>query len=595
MESELVAHRLEFLIESLSEMEALAAEAGDLESRGRLLLRALLGTAMATRGCIYRYLPDQGTLVAHLACNCTPTANPVHVPCEIARELVDGRGRGFSVAEDNPLGQWLREQRELLEPIEGRLAFPLAAQGRLVGLLVVGAKLAGEPFTPEEIQTIALLARPLSTAYLSARLLGEAREANFQLRQKVLALETLGQVGRAITSLHSVERLETEVLARASSLLDASHGALVHWDPDGRPVLAAAFGFHPEEAQTPANIRELLRELERRGAGQVKEILRGDQLIAAPMIAQERSMGVICVANKETRNGTIPFDENDESLLLSFASLVAIAFENAELHQAALEKQRYEREIELAAEIQRGLLPREIPSIPGYRFLGFTRPSREIGGDLYDIIDLGQGRIAAVVADVTGKGVPAALLVSTLHAGLHLLEEELHDPLTVVHKLNRLICHSSAGNKFITMVLFVLDTRTHRLLAVNAGHNHPVILLPHGEIRRIPAGGIPLGILEQMRYESAELQLPPGALVLAFTDGISETRDPQGDEFGERRLIELIRAHPPGEGETLAQELLGRLADFRGCDAQEDDITCLLLQRLPESSEQAPAVQGPPG
>ncbi len=389
------------------------------------------------------------------------------------------------------------------------------------------------------------------------------------------------------------------------------------WTPSPVPVLLPhQYGdarelFHHEDAVSMTDVvahadgrRVLLNDLQRLDASTdptavTVQLNQGRlPLLLRPHAKRVLFLGLgtgITAAPAHRRNGTFRFAANAESLAFTIASLVAIAFENAELHQAALEKQRYEREIELAAEIQRGLLPREIPSIPGYRFLGFTRPSREIGGDLYDIIDLGQGRIAAVVADVTGKGVPAALLVSTLHAGLHLLEEELHDPLTVVHKLNRLICHSSAGNKFITMVLFVLDTRTHRLLAVNAGHNHPVILLPHGEIRRIPAGGIPLGILEQMRYESAELQLPPGALVLAFTDGISETRDPQGDEFGERRLIELIRAHPPGEGETLAQELLGRLADFRGCDAQEDDITCLLLQRLPESSEQAPAVQGPPG
>lgn len=290
--------------------------------------------------------------------------------------------------------------------------------------------------------------------------------------------------------------------------------------------------------------------------------------------------GLLVVGDKESRKGVGPFAEADRRTLELLANQAAIALENAELHRQALEKERLEHEIELASDIQRRILPKEVPIVPGYELAGWNRPARHIGGDYFDFLDLEGGtRLGLVVGDVSGKGVPAALLVSTLHSSLRLLAERIAICPELFARLNEHILDSSAPNKFITLFVAELDLEQGRLSYVNAGHNPGLVLRAGGGLEQLGSGGLPLGLLPGASYRIQEIALGPGDLLCLYSDGITEAAAPDDEEFGVERLADLL-----AEGrEAPIDDLLSRIGEavslFAAGAPQGDDQTLLLLRR----------------
>jgi sigma-B regulation protein RsbU (phosphoserine phosphatase) len=302
--------------------------------------------------------------------------------------------------------------------------------------------------------------------------------------------------------------------------------------------------------------------------------------MAVPIQGDGRGQGLLVVGDKESRRGVGPFGASDRRTLALFANQAAIALENARLHRHALEKERLERELELAAEIQRQILPVRFPDVPGFELLGWNRPARTVGGDYYDLRSF-DGGVALAVADVTGKGIGAALLVSTLHSALHLLLDRVGLGPELLERLNRHILESSGSNKFITVLLAQLDTATGELAYLNAGHNPGLVLGADGGLAQLEPGGIPLGLFAGSTYRAGHLALAAGDLVCLYTDGITECSSPNDEEFGMERLIECLvetREAPLGE---VAACIDRRTRDFAAGLPQLDDQTLVLLRRIP--------------
>ena len=185
----------------------------------------------------------------------------------------------------------------------------------------------------------------------------------------------------------------------------------------------------------------------------IRNLLPGaSHLLAVPIETDSKRRGLLVVADKESRHGVGPFAAADKRTLAMFANQAAIALENAYLHRQALEKERLEREVELAAEIQRRLLPTDFPRLEGFELVGWSRPARHVGGDYYDFLSLSEDRVTAVLADVSGKGLPATLMVSTIHSALRLLLDHFRVGPELIARLNHHITDSSAPNKFITLL-----------------------------------------------------------------------------------------------------------------------------------------------
>ncbi|MDH3746371.1 MAG: GAF domain-containing protein, partial [Acidobacteriota bacterium] len=291
----------------------------------------------------------------------------------------------------------------------------------------------------------------LSVAVHAYRLCQRVKQHRFEVNYRGVELEALYDVGLAIASTLNLDELSEEILSRAVSLLDARRGALYLLDAE-ELVLRRAVG-----GEASARLRDdspELAQLLESVSGEFAELLPGsDHLLAVRIETEDRRSGLLVVGDKESRQGVGPFAQTDRRTLSLFANQAAIALENARLHRQALEQERLQREAELAADIQRQLLPREMPELDGFEIIGWNRSARLVGGDYYNFLPLADGRLASVVADVTGKGMPAALLVSTLHSALQLLLEREGAGPELLERLNHHIVDLTTANKFITLFL----------------------------------------------------------------------------------------------------------------------------------------------
>ncbi len=438
-------------------------------------------------------------------------------------------------------------------------------------MLVSTQKLDGADLDPQ-----ALLA--LLCAAEAAELSGALKRESFNVNLGRVELQSLYDVGLAIAGTLDLDVLGDEILLRAISLLDARVGAFYLFD-EGEYRLQRTFGGEAR-GRVPADdaaLESLLAdEEEEKGA----PILPGAvHALGAPIEADGRPLGLLAVADKESRTGVGPFAGSDAQTLRLFANQAAIAIENARLHRAALEKERLERELDLAADIQRGLLPKQLPSVGGFELAGWSLPARHVGGDFYDLARADDGALQLVLADVSGKGMPAALLVSTLHSALRLLLDAREFDAGVVERLNRHVVDSSASNKFITMFAARLDPESARLDYVNAGHNPPLVVRAGGTVEELPSGGMPLGLFAGATYTAESIDLATGDLVCIFSDGITECEDPDGEEFGPERLVSLLQEHAAEPVAAVMAEIEGAATRWAAGGPQGDDQTVVLLRK----------------
>jgi len=453
---------------------------------------------------------------------------------------------------------------------------------------------------------------PLPLLLLSSlkilRLRQEIKDQQFQVNYRVVELESLYDVGLAVAATLDLEKLSEEILLRAVSLLDARRGALYilegsryrlqrTFGGDAAPWLDSGGPEGEEIPETPEG-RELRAFLAGESPAPPSELLPGARyLLGVPIDIDGSPRGLLAVGDKESRRGVGPFPASDRRTLGLFANQAAIALENARLHLQALEKERLEREMQLAADIQRRILPRGAPEVPGYELIGWNRPARQIGGDYYDLFRRQDGRVDLVVGDVSGKGMPAALMVSTLHSALHLLLDQVGVGPALLEMLNRHVFESSTSNKFITLLLAELEPESGRLTYLNAGHN-PALLLRHGapapdsdgaagvapasdaaKVEELGASGLPIGVLSGSRFQARGIVLEPGDLLCIYSDGITEAESPDDEEFGTARLLALLREHCRRPLPELLEAIQAATGSFSAGLPQGDDQTLVLLRR----------------
>lgn len=436
-----------------------------------------------------------------------------------------------------------------------------------LGAPEVGRAAAGDPLT-------LLLASELRNAKLEKAL----KDQSFQVNYRGVELEALYDVGLAIASTLDLEQLSEEILMRAVSLLDARRGALYRREGE-RYVCNRTFGGDARAEFEPTSDEEAER-VGRRRMRVPDDLLPGAQhLLALPIEIEGDPRGMLAVGDKESRRGIGPFTEQDRRTLSLFANQAAIALENARLHRQALEKQRLEREMELAAEIQREILPHGSPAVDGFELEGWSRPARQVGGDYYDLLALPDGRLRLAVGDVSGKGVPAALLVSTLHSSLRLLIGTARLEAAQLERLNRHVHESSASNKFITTLVVEAENAAGRLRWVNAGHNPGLLMRAGGEVEHLESSGFPVGMLPNATYRVGEAILGPGDLLCLYSDGITEAASPEGEEFGVDRLVSLLVEHRDRPLTEVRRNTDRALAAFGRGEPQGDDETLVLLRR----------------
>jgi sigma-B regulation protein RsbU (phosphoserine phosphatase) len=328
------------------------------------------------------------------------------------------------------------------------------------------------------------------------------------------------------------------------------------------------------------------------------EVWALDQLEAElllPLMGRSSLIGVMVLGPKRSEE---PYSRSDRQLLSSVALQTGLAIENSALvHHLAEEsagRQRIDREIEIAREVQERLLPQIYPIVPGLDFAGFSRTAQEVGGDYYDFIPLENGRLGIAIGDVSGKGISAALLMASIRAALHGLTFSGTLELSkLMEGLNRIIYDSSTSNRFVTFFFGEYNPVTRTLDYVNAGHNAPVLLRPSTpgmdsycnpeapcEVQRLEIGGPVVGIFKEVHYEQAQIQLQPYDVLIAFTDGISEAMTADFEEWGEERLVAASLMSTHRSARDIVAAVIASADQFTAGAAQNDDLSVVALKVL---------------
>jgi len=301
----------------------------------------------------------------------------------------------------------------------------------------------------------------------------------------------------------------------------------------------------------------------------------GIQLLI-PMVTQGRLVGIVALPK---RSGDGDYQVHELQLLTIVAGQVALQIENSRLYEEEVAKQKLEEEMAMARKIQSRLLPRHLPSIAGVEMEAVNISSKQVSGDYYDLIERPDGRLAIIIADVSGKGMPASILASNIQAALRAQCDNCDSPGLVLERINRQIHASTDPEHFATLFLAVFDPETRSLIFSSGGHNPPVVIRQNGALELLEEGGLPLGAFDFGTYDEGEIILAAGDLLFLYTDGLTETKDSTGEEeYGEDRLNDLLLHERDGDVAGIFSAVNRSLKSFSGRDDADDDITMVGLK-----------------
>lgn len=298
--------------------------------------------------------------------------------------------------------------------------------------------------------------------------------------------------------------------------------------------------------------------------------------MVAPIISNTEVIGVFDLESDELN----AYSEDDLQVLMLLASQVAIIIEKVMLHEQLIEKKRLEGQLEVARQVQLELLPAKDPQLEGYDISAYNFPTEEVSGDYYDWVKIYDDQIGLVIADVSGKGVPAALLMAFLRASLRAATHIGYSPHISMAKVNYLLWESIERNQFVTAFYGTLDAANRTLSYANAGHNPPVLLKKNGEFRFIDRGSVPLGMFRETRYHEYYLTTEPGDLLVLYTDGATEAQNRAGEEFGRMRLVEAMKANSQLSARELVAAIHAEVLKWTEGLGATDDVTFFVIKAL---------------
>jgi len=297
-------------------------------------------------------------------------------------------------------------------------------------------------------------------------------------------------------------------------------------------------------------------------------------ILCVPMIYKNKIIGVMNVLNRKDGK---PFTENDMRLFTIFASQAALSVENARLLYAAIEKERLDKELQVASDIQKLIIPQKKPQIPGMEVAAKYIPCKEVSGDFYDIIKVNDKEFIFVVADVSGKGIPGAMVVSTMQASLHAYLEYSTDLISVIAKLNERIISRTTSDRYITFFIGLYNAQKATFTYINAGHNPPLRISKGGEVYSLKTGGVFIGFVK-WDYEQETIQLEKNDILVLFTDGLVEAMDNREVEFDEKRLIQILKDNKSKSVSQIQEKIIRGVKDHIGEEILNDDFTLLVLK-----------------
>ena len=455
-------------------------------------------------------------------------------------------------------------------------------QDRHIGLVGLGPKATSHPFDEAELEFVQSLVHISAAAIHNSMIVAELRQANRDLDYRVQQLNTLFDLSQEFNA--APERARAARLfsfALMGQMMVRRHILFLQRSEPAFDIISSKAVSNPSFAP---DFFEAVSELTMvdgpTGSAAARDTLRHHGLVLAlPLKQQGAVRGVLCLGPKMTGQR---YEPSEIEFLYSLGSLAIVSIQNADLVEESIERERLKEELRLAHEIQKGLLPSTIPRVQGLQIATLALPSREVGGDYFDVLSLEDERIHVIIADVTGKGMPAALLMSSIHACTHIMLPMRMSLQEAVSNINRVIYDNTPPDKFITAFAAVYDIRRRRLEYVNAGHEPPLLIRADGTLLPLEAGGLLLGVLPAASYDSGCVTLHPGDVVVLFTDGVTEAMGAAQEEYTDRRLRSVALQHRNHSARKLLDLIQEDVEAFTGpVSSLSDDRTMIVLKAEP--------------
>lgn len=459
---------------------------------------------------------------------------------------------------------------------------PLMANGLFMAVLAIYTR--GE--APEELLTWWRLYAELSAARLNSELAAQQKD------KQITQLSLLFEATRLLNSTLDLAELLEFILRIARTEVKADRASVFLVDQKRNELWSiVASGLGQQEIRIPLGQGVAGRVASSGEVINVEDAYTLDffdssfdrkfryktgSMLCVPIRHHSGSIvGVVELLNAQSGR----FSQEDADFLSRLSGHMAMALENARLHRDSLEKQRHERDLVLARSIQRGLLPQEVPIVPGYDIAVLSDPCFEIGGDYYDFVQLGPQSLLLVIADVEGKGVASALVASTLKATLRALVMHLHSLEVVSFSLNEMLFNNSSSGRYLSLFLGLVDTRRNVMQYINAGHVPPVLVRGGAsETKLLEEGGTVIGLFPEADYRRGSVKLEAGDVLVCSSDGILEISDEQGHEYGITRLAECVRRQRDKNAQGIVDAVLSDVAGYSTASMSVDDKVLVVMK-----------------
>jgi sigma-B regulation protein RsbU (phosphoserine phosphatase) len=467
--------------------------------------------------------------------------------------------------------------------IDSLISVPVLRRGKLIGVVSAINKLNQKQFDQADLDVFLSLADQIAIALDNSYLYKKAKKES-------LERETLLEVEKSLSSsldLDEVLKLILDSLlkvvkydATAIFLIDKKKQEIEYikargFDPALEPDLQlkigqglAGWAAQTQKSLIVPNVREDPRYIEAR--------VETESGMVVPIVTNERIIGVFSIESNELN----AYDQDDLELLDAFASLAAISIERARQHKEILEKRKLEEEISIARRIQKTFLPNRNPQMPGFDISGINIPSEKVGGDYYDFIPIIENQVGIAIGDVSGKGIPAALIMASFRASLIAEIRNNYAIRSIMFKVNNLLFESTESDIYVTAVYGVLDTKNKIFTFTNGGHNAPILRHVDGRMEYLLEGGVALGTFENSKYEERPLGLIPGDIIVLYTDGVTEAKNEKEEEFGTKRLKQVINDSCHLSAPEIQNNIYQTVKDFTGNLPQADDLTLIVIKVL---------------
>jgi serine phosphatase RsbU (regulator of sigma subunit) len=470
-------------------------------------------------------------------------------------------------------------------PFDNLLLYPLLAEAHLVGVLAARGL---QPDSAGSMQKQVLHCLQYSLTLLLGQAL-ETRRVAQETLERYREINLFYNIGQTIGACLDPEEIPSLVLTEASRVIQADASAVLLPLAEGKSELEvkARFGHTGYAEALPVLSHPLIAQIYQTGRPDLVmhgafEALPGGMILCVPLKARDQMLGLVLLGRLK---GQPAFTASDEKLVMALASQAAIALEKAWLHQQEIKRQRLEEELAVGRQIQLGLLPKSYPLVPGWEFAAIYQAAWQVGGDLYDFFELpGEPqRLGLVIADVSGKGVPAALFMAFSRTVIRTEAMSGHNPAVVLERANRLITQDNSSRLFVSAFYATLDTHSGQLVYANAGHNWPFWLrAATKELIELEVPGTVLGMFKTIELEEQEIEVAQGDMLLFHTDGVTEAMNMAGQMLGEERLRAILATDTEASAAQIQQAVVAELEEFTGGTPQSDDFTLFVVKRQKE-------------